>query len=167
MDLDKRLKHGELTNPDSIHFADSLKFYTLRNHRTVYGGGGIMPDVFVPLDTTKYTRFHRMLSAKNIIIDQNLKYIDSHRKELKKKYKNFDSFNAGFTVPQSLIDAIIAEGEKKDVKPKDETERNKTVAYLTAQLKALIARDLWDMNEFYQIWNEQNDIVQKAVEVMK
>lgn len=53
------------------------------------------------------------------------------------------------------------------MKPKDETERNKTVAYLTAQLKALIARDLWDMNEFYQIWNEQNDIVQKAVEVMK
>ena len=65
------------------------------------------------------------------------------------------------------MDAVIAEGEKKDVKPKDETERNKTVAYLTAQLKALIARDLWDMNEFYQIWNEQNDIVQKAVEVMK
>ena len=78
-----------------------------------------MPDVVVPLDTTKYTRFHRMLSAKNIIIDQNLKYIDSHRKELKKKYKDFDSFKAGFTVPQSRIDAIIAEGEKKDLKPKD------------------------------------------------
>ena len=86
MDIEKRYKHGELTNPDSIHFADSLKFYTLREHRTVYGGGGIMPDYFVPLDTTKYTRFHRQLTAKNIVLNSSLKFIDKNRKELKKRY---------------------------------------------------------------------------------
>lgn len=85
MDLDKRLKHGELTNPDSIHFADSLKCYTLRKHRTVYGGGGIMPDHFVPLDTMKYTKLHRQLVAKSIVINQNLKYIDANRKQLRRR----------------------------------------------------------------------------------
>ena len=83
MDVVNRLKHGELTNADSIHFADSLKFETLRKHRTVYGGGGIMPDYFVPLDTTRYTKFHRELAAKSVIIQQNLRYVDNHRKQLK------------------------------------------------------------------------------------
>lgn len=166
MDLENRLKRGELTNPDSIHFADSLKFYTIRAHRVVYGGGGIMPDVFVPLDTMKYTKFHRMLTAKNVIVEQNLKYIDQHRKELKKIYKDFASFDAGYEVPQSLIDAVFAEGGKKDIQPKDDDEKNVTIPYLKAQLKALIARDLWDMNEFYQVWNKQSDIVKKAVEVL-
>ena len=69
MDVYNRLKSGELMSADSVHFADSLKYYTLRNHRVVYGGGGIMPDEFVPLDTTKYTRYHRELSAKGMVID--------------------------------------------------------------------------------------------------
>ena len=86
MDMVNRLKSGELTNPDSIHFVDSLKYETLREHRVVYGGGGIMPDYYVPLDTTLYTRFHRQLAAKGIVIQQNLRYVDNHRKELKKKY---------------------------------------------------------------------------------
>ena len=81
-DFDNRLKHGELTNRDSIHFNDSLKFHTLRMHRPVYGGGGIMPDEFVPLDTLKYTKFHRMLTAKGIVISSSLKYIDNNRKKL-------------------------------------------------------------------------------------
>lgn len=165
MDLENRLKHGELTNPDSIHFADSLKFYTIRSHRVVYGGGGIMPDVFVPLDTMKYTKFHRMLTAKNVIVEQNLKYTDTYRKELKKEYKDFEAFDTGYEVPQSLIDTILAEGEKKGIKPNDEEEKAVTLPYLKVQLKALVARDLWDMNEFYQVWNRQSDIVKKAVEL--
>ena len=72
LELDKRFKHGELYSADSIHFADSLKFYTLRKHRTVYGGGGIMPDYFVPLDTLQFTAFHRKLMAKNISSGQTI-----------------------------------------------------------------------------------------------
>ncbi len=165
MDLEKRLKHGELTNPDSIHFDTSQKFYTLRDHRVVYGGGGIMPDYFVPLDTTKYTKYHRLLAAKNIIMNAYLKYVDANRTTLKDLYKSFDTFNKNYVVPQSLLDTIIAEGKKEKVEPKDKAELTATMPYIKVQLKALVARDLWDMNEYYRVWNEQSDIVNKAVQL--
>ena len=165
MDLEKRLKHCELTNPDSIHFDTSQKFYTLRNHRVVYGGGGIMPDYFVPLDTTKYTKYHRLLAAKNIIMNTYLKYVDANRTTLKGLYKSFDTFNKNYVVPQSLLDTIIAEGKKEKVEPKDKAELTATMPYIKVQLKALVARDLWDMNEYYRVWNEQSDIVNKAIKL--
>jgi len=165
MDLEKRLKHGELTNPDSIHFDTSQKFYTLRNHRVVYGGGGIMPDYFVPLDTTKYTKYHRLLAAKNIIMNAYLKHVDANRTTLKGLYKSFDTFNKNYVVPQSLLDTIIAEGKKEKVEPKDKAELTATMPYIKVQLKALVARDLWDMNEYYRVWNVQSDIVNKAIKL--
>lgn len=130
MDVVNRLKHGELTNQDSIHFADSLRFETLREHRAVYGGGGIMPDYFVPLDTTRYTAFHRQLAAKSIIIQQNLRYVDNNRMQLKKRYPDFAEFKQQFEVPQSLIDAVMAEADKQNVKPKDDDERQRTLPQL-------------------------------------
>ena len=166
MDVYNRLKNGELTNQDSIHFADSLKFQTLNRKRTVYGGGGIMPDYFVPLDTTRYTPLHRQLAAKSIIIQQNLRYVDNHRKQLKKKYPNFDLFKSQFEVPQSLVDDILAEGKKQKIEPKDDDELQRTLPYLRLQLKALIARDLWDMSEYYSVINEKSEIVLKALEVI-
>lgn len=165
-ELDNRYKHGELYSADSIHFADSLKYQTLRQHRTVYGGGGIMPDYFVPLDTLQFTRFHRMLNAKSIIINANLRYVDNNRKTLKNRYKTFDDFNTRFTVPQSLIDAILKEGEAQQIKPKDQAELKRTLPLLRIQLKALVARDLWDMDEYFQIMNETNHVVRKALEVL-
>ncbi|WP_455080600.1 S41 family peptidase [Prevotella melaninogenica] len=165
MDIENRLKHGELTNPDSIHFDTSQKFYTLRNHRVVYGGGGIMPDYFVPLDTTKYTKYHRLLAAKNIIMSAYLKYVDANRTTLKGLYKSFDTFNKNYVVPQSLLDTIIAEGKKEKVEPKDKAELTATMPYIKVQLKALVARDLLDMNEYYRVWNEQSDIVNKAIKL--
>lgn len=164
MDVVNRLKHGELTNADSIHFADSLKFETLREHRTVYGGGGIMPDYFVPLDTTRYTMLHRQLAAKSIVLQQCLRYVDNHRKELKKQYPQFETFKQQFEVPKALVDEIIAEGKKQKIEPKDDAELERTQPYLRLQLKALIARDLWDMSEYFSIFNEQSDIVRKALE---
>ena len=166
-DLDKRFRNGEMTNADSIHFADSLKFNTLRKKRVVYGGGGIMPDYFVPLDTVKYTKFHRQLSAKSYIINANLKYIDEHRKELQKKYKNFDEFNLGFEVPESLVNGIVEKAAADSIKPKDDAELALTMPYLKTQLKALIARDLWDMNEYFHVFNETNDIVKKGIELLQ
>ena len=164
MELDQRYKHGELYSADSIHFADSLKFYTLRRHRIVYGGGGIMPDVFVPLDTTLITSYHRKLAAKGIVISANLRYVDNNRKQLKKRYPDFQSFLNGFEVPRALIDEIVAEGKKQKVEPKDEAEMKQTLPYLRTHLKALIARGLWDMSEYFQIINIQNPILQKALE---
>ena len=165
-DIEKRFKHGELYSQDSIHFSDSLRYETLRQHRTVYGGGGIMPDFFVPLDTTQYTSFHRQLAAKGVIINTSLKFIDKNRKQLSKQYETFEAFRAGFEVPQEMIDEVVAEAEKEKVKPKDEKELQQTLPMLRTQLKALIARDLWDMNEYFAVINEQNHIVQRALQIL-
>lgn len=167
MDIEKRFEHGELYSADSIHFADSLKYYTLRKHRVVYGGGGIMPDVFVPLDTTQYTKFLRQMAARSYIINANLKYIDVNRKQLKKQFATFNDFNARFEVPQSLIDDVVQAAEKDKIKPKDQQELQATLPQLRRQLKALIARDLWDMSEYFQVINETNPIVVKAVGLLK
>ena len=166
LDIEKRFKHGELYSADSIHFADSLKYETLRRHRTVYGGGGIMPDFFVPLDTTQYTPFHRQLAAKSFIINASLRYIDSHRKELRKRYTSFDKFSAEFTIPAAVTDALIADAAKDGVKPKDDAELQATMPQLKLQLKALVARDLWDMSQYFAVINESNHIVMKAVELL-
>lgn len=166
MDIEQRLKRGELTNRDSIHFSDSLKYYTLKQHRVVYGGGGIMPDVFVPLDTTRFTRYHRMLVARNIVLDNLLAYVDTHRQELHRSYPSFDLFEKKYVVPASLVAKIFADGEKEKVKPTDEKERKATEEYMRLQLKALVARDVWTLNEYFRIWNEGNDVVQKALQVM-
>lgn len=167
MDVLNRLKHGELTNADSIHFADSLKCYTLKEHRVVYGGGGIMPDYFIPLDTTKYTQMHRELAAKQIVVQQNLRFLDKQRKALHKQYPTFDEYKAHYEVPQSLIDAVIAEGKKQKIEPKDDAELALTIKSLRMNMKALIARDLWDMTEFYAIYNEDSEIVKKALELLQ
>lgn len=166
MDIEYRLKHGELTTPDSIHFADSLRYYTLREHRVVYGGGGIMPDEFVPLDTMRYTRFHRRLALKSIVINNYLKYVDSHRKELRKKWANFEDFDAHYEVPQALLDTIFAQGRKEKIEPADDEELQRTIPYLSLQLKSLVARDLWTMNEYFRVWNKESDIVNRALKML-
>ena len=127
MDVIERYNHGELTNADSIHFPDSLKYKTLRKGRTVYGGGGIMPDYFIPLDTTRYTKFHRELTAKGAIVNADLKFIDKYRKKIRREYASFDKFKTRFETPQELIDLVLAEGEKAGVKPKDEEELQKDI----------------------------------------
>lgn len=167
MDFEHRLKNGELTSRDSIHFADSLRYETLHEHRTVYGGGAIMPDEFVPIDTTLYTRYHRALVGKSIVTNEVLHYYDKNRKALKKQYKAFEDFDANYSVPQSLIDAIFAEGKKQEVEPKDDEERERTLKHMTAQLKALIARNIFDESAYFRIMNLQNPIYLRALELVK
>ena len=175
MDLENRYKHGEFTSVDSIHFDDSLKYETLKKHRTVYGGGGIMPDIFVPLDTTIYTKYHRELAAKTVIINANLRYAEKNRKSLHKKYgkealdqngektAGFVDFENNYEVPESFIEEIFSEGEKLGVKPKDDAEKEQTAKTLRKNLKALVARDLWTMTEYFRIYNEDNAIVKCAL----
>lgn len=167
MDIEKRFKHGELYHKDSIHFADSLKFQTLRLKRTVYGGGGIMPDEFVPLDTTRTTPFYRQLWGKSIVLNAAFKYNDSQRKKLRKRYPTFEQFKAGFVVPEDVLKGIVDEAKKDKITYKDEKEWQRTIPMLQLQLKSLIARDLWGMSECYQILNENNPIVLKAIEMVK
>ncbi|MBQ8273484.1 MAG: S41 family peptidase [Bacteroidaceae bacterium] len=167
MDVINRFNHGELTNADSIHFPDSLRFQTLKKGRTVYGGGGIMPDYFVPLDTTKNTSLYRQIVAKRILVDANLRYLAKHRNELKQKFPTFEDFRRKYEVPNEVIDNILAEAKKalKEKYPKDEEQ--KTTELLKRMLRALAARDLWDMNEYFAIIYEDDDIVNKAIQLME
>ena len=126
-----------------------------------------MPDYFIPLDTARYTRLHRELSAKGAIINADLKFIDKHRKELQRKYDSFDKFLEGFEVPQELIDLLLAEGEKAGVKPKDDEKLQQSLPEIQLQLKALIARDLWDMSEYFAVIYRQNPFVLKALELLE
>ena len=166
-DLEDRYTRGELTSIDSIHL-DSTKVYkTLVKGRTVYGGGGIMPDIFVPLDTTTYVPYYRALRRYNIINDWTLRYVDENRKQLKRKYRTFEDYEKNFTVPTSLTDSIMAEGKRKKVEPKDDKELQSALSDLRFTLKATIAYDLWDRNEYFKLVNKRSDIVKRALEFLK
>lgn len=165
-DVINRYNNGELTNEDSIHFPDSLRYQTIRKKRPVYGGGGIMPDYFVPLDTTKYSKCYRELSAKSLVINANLKYMDKNRKKLTKQYPTFEKFKEQYQVPQDVIDGIFAEGEKQKIVPKDDADKAKATENMRLILKALVARDLWDMSEYFCIIYENDEVVSKAVEML-
>lgn len=166
-DLNDRYNHGELTSIDSVHL-DSTKIYrTIKRERIVYGGGGIMPDIFVPLDTTTYSKYYIALRRLNLFNSVSLKYIDRERTALKKKYKQFDDFLANYEVPQSLIDQVIAEAEEKDVRPKDDEELQQTIPDIRFILKALVAYDVWDRNEYFRVINERSDTVKRALEYLQ
>lgn len=164
-ELIDRFNHGELMHADSIHFPDSLKYQTKKLARTVYGGGGIMPDFFVPIDTTQYTDYHRNLVAKGVVIKTTMKFIENHRKELKNKYKKFDTFNEKFEIGDEILNDMLATAEKEKIEFNEE-QYKKSLPLIKTQLKALIARDLWDMNEYFQVMNTTNNSVKQALKVL-
>ena len=125
-----------------------------------------MPDYFIPLDTTRYNKYHRDLSAKGCIINASLRYIDDHRDELASLYKDFDTYNLRFEVSAELLKQLVESGEKEGVKY-DEALYQEALPMLKCQLKALIARDLWEMNEYFRVMNETNESVMKAVELLE
>ena len=164
-DLLDRFNHGELMHADSIHFPDSLKYTTKRLGRTVYGGGGIMPDFFVPIDTTLYTDWHRNLVAKGVIIRSTTGYIEKHRQELKERYKDFKAFNRKFEIDDTFMADVKALAEKEKIAFNEE-QYVQSLPLVQTQLKALIARDLWDMNEYFQVMNTTDRTVQQALKVL-
>ncbi len=167
-DVIMRYNSGELTNADSIHFPDSLRYTTRKKGRTVYGGGGIMPDYFVPLDTTRYTKCYRELSVKGLIVSANLRYMDGGHKKLAKQWgDNFDGFRSNYEIPDEVVEKLLDDGDKMDIRPADDGEREQTIAQLRLTLKALVARDLWDMSEYFAVIYERDPLVLKAVELLR
>ena len=165
-DLVERFNRGELMHADSIHFPDSLKYQTKMLARTVYGGGGIMPDYFVPIDTLTYTKYHRELTAKGVIVNTNLAVIDRYRKEYEKRYPDFATYNKRFEVDDTILDILLSEAEKAGVKY-DEELYQASLPLIKVQIKALIARDLWDMSQFYEIFNHTDETVMKGLEIIQ
>lgn len=164
-DIIDRYNHGELQSADSIHFADSLKHTTLRLHRTVYGGGGIMPDVFVPLDTTQYTDYHRRLVAKGIIPQFALRYVDKNRADLKAQYPDAQKFIKEFTVTDEMLNNLVDTGKAEKV-DFDKSQFAKSKEMLRTFVKAAIANDLFSTGAYFQIVNEQNDIYKEALSII-
>jgi len=161
-----RFKNGELTDASKIELPDSLKFNTLVTKRDVYGGGGIVPDVFVPLDTTSNSNYFFSLIRRGHLNTFSLTYVDRKRKELNKKYPDFKTFNTDFNpdvngVLQEMIDYASEEGLEFNAK---DFERSK--AMIASRLKASLASNLWDSSKFYQVINDYNESLQKAIEIL-
>jgi carboxyl-terminal processing protease len=167
-DLTDRYLNGEFSNQDSIKLPDSLKYNTLILNREVYGGGGIMPDVFVPIDTASITDYYRDLIQEGHLTSFTLEYVDKNREKLLEKYPTFADFNASFKTDKALMDEFFKHVEKEDKELKFNEEQYKiSENLLKLRMKAVLAQDIWGYNEFYQIYNESNEILQRAVQVLE
>ncbi len=164
-ELLKRFDHGEMVSADSIEFPDSLKYYTKKNERVVYGGGGIMPDIFIPLDTTSYSKYFNDLIRLGVINSYILKYIDEKREVLQKKYPTIESYIKNFRVTEEMMNNMAEMAEEKNIK-KEKDDLVDSSEEIKTQLKALIARDFWDMTEYFQIVNKKDKEFQKSMEVL-
>lgn len=164
-DLIDRYNRGELMSADSIHFPDSMKYNTLNTKRTVYGGGGIMPDVFIPIDTTRYTHYHRSLVANGLVNRIAMNYLDRNRETMTKTYSKFSRYKNEFVVPEDLLQELIELGKSEDVEFNEE-EYSRSKPMIALQIKALIARDLYDMTEYFQIVNDDNSSFKEALRII-
>ena len=166
-DLNERMAHGELLHADSIHFTDSLQYKTLRIGRTVYGGGGIMPDVFVGLDTARYTAYHRQLLRRGILNRSIYTYLDNHRREIISKYRKVSKFIDQYEIDDQLWATLDTLATETGIKPKDDAEKEASRPLIAVQLKALLARDLYNSTStYYMIYNPTNPIYRKAMEII-
>ena len=161
-----RLENGELFSKDSIHQDKKQVYQTLKNKRSVYGGGGIMPDLFVPLDTSSLYQYYNQLNRKNILYTKTLDYLVANRESLSLKYKNFEAFRDNFEVNDVLVNGMIDEAEKEGIK-RDAEGIAFARPLIKKLVKALLARDLFDPGCYYQIMNEDENIIKKALEVIE
>lgn len=188
-----RIENGELFSKDSVFQNKTEKFQTKVSNRTVYGGGGIMPDLFVPLDTSKYYVYYNTLNRKNVVYTGVLDIMDAKRNEFKQKFTDFKTFNDKFVITDEMVDKIMAAGDKidadkmtvdadgnpvevkseinsKEVKKVSPKPDAKSIEFarplLKKQMKALIARDLFSVSHYFQIMNAEDETIQKAIEVI-
>ncbi len=165
-ELTNRYKNGEFGSTENIEFPDSLKYKTLVKQRTVYGGGGIMPDFFVPFDTSEYTDYYLKLSSQGTISNYTLDFVDRSRDQLKQEYASFEDFNASFSVSDDMIGDLVQMAKNEGIEPDPESLKvsgNK----IKLIIKGLIARDIWDMSEFYEVINIEDPVFLKALQVLK
>jgi carboxyl-terminal processing protease len=167
-DLTQRYLNGEFQHVDSIKLPDSLKFQTMVTNRTVYGGGGIMPDVFVALDTTEITDYYSDLIQGGHVTGFSLEYVDKNRDHLLAQYPSFKDFNSKFVVDKKFMDEFFAYVEREDKELKFNEEQYKiSETLLKLRIKAVLAQDVWGYSEFYQVYNQSNEIMQRAVKAIQ
>lgn len=166
MEVYERYTSGELHSADSISFPDSLKFSTLVKNRTVYGGGGIMPDIFEPFDTSFYSDYYRDIIRKGVLNSFVLGYVDNNRTKLLKEFPSFEKYELQFTVDEKLLAKLTSHADKEGVEKNNE-DFNTSKPQIKVMIKALIARDIYGNDEFYKIFNASNNSYLKALEVLQ
>ena len=162
-----RFASGELTNPDSLHMVDTVRYYTM-NKRVVYGGGGVMPDVFVPIDTTQSSAYFGQLVRRGVLNTFALNHVDENRAKLLATYPDPESYRTKFSVGPVMLEALAAEAEKEGIE-RDVEGQERSHALIELRLKALIARDLWNTSAYWQMINADNPVdrsFQKALEAL-
>ena len=166
-DLTQRFLNGEFVHADSIKMPDSLLFKTLITKRTVYGGGGIMPDFFVPLDTTQSSEYYRKLIRGGHINTFSYRFVTDRKEELKKYYPTFTLFNKNFESGKEFMAEFFAYVQKEDsTLIFDEKDYNISKRSIELRIKSIIAQDLWGVSELYQVYNDSNEIVQRALKII-
>jgi len=165
-DIETRYKNGELVNPDSVQFPDSLKYYTRVKHRVVYGGGGIFPDIFVPLDTTKVTPLYRQLYNKGALSRGVKTYVNSHRRQMMRKYPDFAAYNAARPEIKPALDEILKIAKEEKIEYTDE-QLEQTMELLTIQIHANTAQSLYGNEYFYHIIYPLNDALTTTLKLIE
>ena len=166
MDLIHRYNNGELSSADSIVFPESQKYRTLTLNRTVYGGGGIMPDYFVPMDTSSYSDYYRQLINKGIFNRFILQYVDEHRDELLEQFPDFETFKSEYQPGNGPLHELVSFAESEGLSF-NQDQWNTSLGQITLLMKGYVARDLWTMADFYEIYNHSSEVFNMAVEILK
>ena len=162
----ERFEKGELMSLDSLDLPDSLRYETLQLGRTVYGGGGILPDVFVPIDTSLNSTYFTDLLRKGLFNRSVLEYVDANRARLEQQYADRDSFVSNTALEQELLDGLVALGESEEVAFVEE-DWNTSLSAIELRLKAILARTLFDTTAFYEVFNPINPIYNRGIEVLR
>jgi carboxyl-terminal processing protease len=165
--MDRYLR-GELSSQDSVKFNDSLRHETKISKRTVYGGGGIMPDIFVPLDTNSVTDYYKTLARSGYFNSFALTYVEKNRDKLNETYPTFEKYKSDFLVDKKLMDDFFDYVKKEDEKLLFvETDYKISENAIKLRMKAILAQDLWGISEYYQIANDDNEILQAAIKAIE
>lgn len=164
-DVIDRYNHGELLSADSIHFPDSLKYQTLNLHRTVYGGGGIMPDYFVPIDTTVTSAYLTKIISRGTLLEYSSECLNRNERNWKSQYKDVDSFSSGFVVSDEILDGLVEKASENKIEYNEE-QYHKSLPLIKSSLKSIFARRLFGNEAFYQVYNLSDHSCQKALEIL-
>ncbi|MFT6996713.1 MAG: carboxyl-terminal processing protease [Cryomorphaceae bacterium] len=159
-DYENRFETGELVSADSIHFPDSLQYVT-PGGRIVYGGGGIMPDIFVGLDTVGASEYLSIVSYRGVLNQFGFDYADTHRKDLA-NFEDYKEFERNFDIDKSMFDSFVGYAEEKGVTP-DIGGINLSKEVLKLRIKAYIARNIWGNDGFYSIMTDDDKVIREAL----
>jgi len=165
-DFKHRLDNGELVSADSIKFPDSLKYFT-PGGRVVYGGGGIMPDIFTPIDSTRFSDYYTDLVRKSVFNNFVISYLDKNRNSILEKYPDLNAFKKDFEVDAEIYDSFAKKAADEGVTRKPDDKYYYPDEKIKIQIKALLARNLWDMNAYFEVINLIDDELKTAISLIE